>query len=67
MGGFQSSPQARDTWKGEAQYAMEAGTFCAICGGPFDLEGDVIGFNPKQKQYEVSLLYNPKSCFLHSH
>jgi hypothetical protein len=54
MGGMLSSPhQDRYSWKSDACYAMEAGTFCVVCGGPFDLEGDVYNLCPKELRYQV--------------
>jgi hypothetical protein len=32
---------------------MEAGTYCVICGGPFDIEGDVYNLDPKEPRYQV--------------
>ena len=52
MGNFTSS-QAHDEWKSDAQHAMEAGTFCVICGGPFDLHGDVYNIDPKDPRFQV--------------
>ncbi|KAE8865802.1 hypothetical protein PTNB29_02949 [Pyrenophora teres f. teres] len=51
MGNFTSS-QTHDEWKSDAQHAMEAGTFCVICGGPFDLDGDVNNIDPKDPRYQ---------------
>jgi len=45
---------AEDHWKSDACYAMEAGTYCVVCGGPFDLEGEVYNLDPKEPQYQVS-------------
>jgi hypothetical protein len=56
MGNFFSSSVDEDDWKSDAQYAMEAGTFCVICGGPFDMEGDVYNLNPKEPRYQVCRL-----------
>ncbi|KAH8724893.1 hypothetical protein GQ44DRAFT_799044 [Phaeosphaeriaceae sp. PMI808] len=39
-------------WKSDAWYAMESGTFCVICGGPFDIEGDVHNLSPKDPRYQ---------------
>ncbi|KAA8622736.1 hypothetical protein PtrSN002B_011443 [Pyrenophora tritici-repentis] len=51
MGNFTSS-QTHNEWKSDAQHAMEAGTFCVICGGPFDLDGDVYNIDPKDPRYQ---------------
>ena len=42
-----------DNWKSDAKYAMEAGTFCVICGSPFDIDGDVYNVDPKEARYQV--------------
>jgi hypothetical protein len=60
MGGMLSSQhQEEDNWKSDACHAMEAGTFCVVCGGPFDLEGDVYNLDPKELRYQV------RNCGLH--
>jgi hypothetical protein len=53
MGSLLSSTAA-DDWKSDARHAMEASRFCVICGGPFDVEGDVHNINPKDMRFEVS-------------
>jgi hypothetical protein len=53
MGNLLSSRDVEDDWKSDAQYAMEAGTYCVICGGPFDIEGDVYNLDPKEPRYQV--------------
>jgi hypothetical protein len=45
-----------DEWKSDAQYAMESGTYCVICGNPFDIEGDVYNLDPKEPRYQVRIL-----------
>ncbi|KAF2828954.1 hypothetical protein CC86DRAFT_392220 [Ophiobolus disseminans] len=53
MGNMLSSKEAEDdNWKSDARYAMESGTYCIICGGPFDLEGDVYNLDPKEPRYQ---------------
>ena len=52
MGSYFSSP-AKDVWKSDVRYAMDAGTFCVICGGPFDIEGDVYNIDPKDPRFQV--------------
>ncbi|CAO2654973.1 Nn.00g117060.m01.CDS01 [Neocucurbitaria sp. VM-36] len=51
MGNFFSSRVEDTEWKSDARYAMESGVFCVICGGPFDMEGDVYNIDPKEKRY----------------
>ncbi|KAF2855798.1 hypothetical protein T440DRAFT_536007 [Plenodomus tracheiphilus IPT5] len=51
MGNLFSSPSA-DDWKSDVRYAMESGAFCVICGGPFDIEGNVYGIDPKDPRYD---------------
>jgi hypothetical protein len=53
MGSFISS-LPEDDWKSDAQHGMESGTFCVICGGPFDIEGDVYNIDPKDPRFQVS-------------
>jgi hypothetical protein len=53
MGNLWSSRTVEDSWKSDARYAMEAGTYCVICGGPFDIEGDVYNLDPKEPRYQV--------------
>ena len=52
MGGLLSS-KVEDDWKSDARHAMEAGTFCVICSGPFDIEGDVYSIDPKDIRFQV--------------
>lgn len=53
MGNFIStSPEPE--WKSDARCAMEAGAFCAICGGLFDVEGDGHNRDPKDPCFNVS-------------
>ena len=52
-----SEDAGEENWKSEARYAMEAGTYCVICGGPFDLEGDVYNLDPKEPRYQVRMLH----------
>jgi hypothetical protein len=49
-----SQTGAHDTWKSDARYAMEAGTYCVICGSSFDIEGDIYKQDPKEPRYQVS-------------
>jgi hypothetical protein len=59
MGGFLSSKtSSQDTWKSDARYAMEEGTYCVICGSPFDIEGDIYNQDPIEPRYQVSALQN---------
>ncbi|KAF1934963.1 hypothetical protein EJ02DRAFT_471526 [Clathrospora elynae] len=51
MGSFISSRPEQD-WKSDARHAMEAGAFCVICGGPFDIEGDVYNIDPKDTRFQ---------------
>jgi hypothetical protein len=61
MGSIFSSQDVEDeVWKSDAQYAMESGTYCVICGGPFDIEGDVYNLHPKEPRYQVSNIQNSK-------
>jgi hypothetical protein len=53
MGGLLSSKVVEDNWKSDARYAMEAGTFCVVCGNPFDIGGDVYNIDPKDKRFQV--------------
>jgi hypothetical protein len=55
MGGVLSS-KVEDDWKSDARYAMEAGPFCVVCGGPFDIEGDVYNIDPKDIRFQVRYL-----------
>ncbi|CAN9199158.1 unnamed protein product [Alternaria sp. RS040] len=51
MGGLHSS-KVEEVWKSDARYAMEAGTFCVVCGSPFDIEGDVYNIDPKDIRFQ---------------
>ncbi|KNG48936.1 hypothetical protein TW65_04347 [Stemphylium lycopersici] len=51
MGGYFSS-QKESQFKSDAQRAMEDGTFCVICGGPFDLEGEIYDIDPKDPHFQ---------------
>ena len=51
--GNTTSSKTDDEWKSDAQQAIEAGTFCVICGGPFDLDGDVYNIDPKDPRFQV--------------
>ncbi|KAH8640248.1 hypothetical protein IG631_03189 [Alternaria alternata] len=53
MGGLHSS-KVEEVWKSDARHAMEAGTFCVVCGGPFDIEGDVYNIDPKDIRFQHS-------------
>jgi hypothetical protein len=53
---FSSSTTEDDGWKSDARYAMESGTYCVICGAPFDIEGDVYNLDPKEPRYQVGHL-----------
>jgi hypothetical protein len=56
MGGMLSSQENEEgNWKSDARYAMESGTYCIICGGPFDMEGDVYNLDPKEPRYQVCM------------
>jgi hypothetical protein len=60
MGGYSSSQTVQNgTWKSDAWYAMESGTYCVICGGPFDIEGDIYNQDPKEPRYQVSVSRTP--------
>jgi hypothetical protein len=61
MGSFISSSQVEDVWKSDMRQAMEAGTFCVICGGPFEIEGDVYNIDPKDPRFEVQHHASPGS------
>ncbi|KAI8942629.1 hypothetical protein NX059_000683 [Plenodomus lindquistii] len=50
MGNAFSSTNAGN-WKSDVRYAMESGAFCVICGGPFDIEGDVYNIDPKDPRF----------------
>lgn len=52
MGGLHSS-KVEEVWKSDARHAMEAGTYCVVCGGPFDIEGDVYNIDPKDIRFQV--------------
>ncbi|KAF1846506.1 uncharacterized protein K460DRAFT_281861 [Cucurbitaria berberidis CBS 394.84] len=69
MGSFLSSRIDDADWKSDARYAMESGTFCVICGGPFDVEGDVYNIDPKEMRYrwlfEFRLLGSPSHVLTH--
>ncbi|KAG9194726.1 hypothetical protein G6011_04761 [Alternaria panax] len=51
MGGLLSS-KVEDDWKSDAQHAMETGSFCVVCGNPFDIEGDVYNIDPKDTRFQ---------------
>ncbi|KAF1833013.1 hypothetical protein BDW02DRAFT_599477 [Decorospora gaudefroyi] len=51
MGSFVST-QTEEGWKSDARHAMEAGRFCVICGGPFDIEGNVYTNDPKDPRFQ---------------
>jgi len=51
--GNSASSKTDDEWKSDAQQAIEAGAFCVICGGPFDLDGDVYNIDPKDPRFQV--------------
>jgi hypothetical protein len=54
MGSYLSTRVDEDKdWKSDARYAMETGTYCVMCGGPFDIEGDVYNLDPKEPRYQV--------------
>jgi hypothetical protein len=52
MGSLLSS-KVEDDWKSDARHAMEAGTFCVVCGSPFDIEGDIYNIDPKDIRFQV--------------
>ena len=56
MGNVFSAPPV-DEWKSDVRHAMEAGTYCVICGGPFDIEGEVYNIDAKDPRFQVSPLY----------
>lgn len=64
MGGYFSS-QKESEFKSDAQRAMENGTFCVICGGPFDLEGEVYDIDPKDPHFQVGHSLFDQNCFLY--
>ena len=39
---------------------MEDSRFCVICGGPFDVEGDVYNIDPKDMRFQVNYLFSNK-------
>ncbi|KAL6710348.1 hypothetical protein ACN47E_009294 [Coniothyrium glycines] len=47
---FSSTPV--EEWNSDAHRAMEDGVSCVICGGPFDIEGDVYGIDPKDPRFQ---------------
>lgn len=55
MGSLLSS-KVSDDWKSDARCAMEDSRFCVICGGPFDVEGDVYNIDPKDMRFQVNHL-----------
>lgn len=59
MGSLLSSKVA-DDWKSDARCAMEDSRFCVICGGPFDVEGDVYNIDPKDMRFQVNYLFSNK-------
>lgn len=56
MGSFLSLQAAEEGWKSDARYSMETGCFCVLCGGPFDMEGEVYNIDQKEKSYQVRLI-----------
>lgn len=52
MGNYFSS-RDKDEWKSDVPHATQTGTFCVVCGGPFDLEGEVSNMDPKDPKFEV--------------
>ncbi|KAJ4368387.1 hypothetical protein N0V83_006744 [Neocucurbitaria cava] len=69
MGNTPSSRGEDSNWKSDARYAMESGVFCVICGGPFDMEGDVYNIDPKEERYRwlfnFRLLGSPEHVLEH--
>lgn len=61
MGSFLSAPPAPE-WKSDAQYAMEAGAFCVLCGGLFDIEGCSHHVDPKDPRFQWLLDFRLLGC-----
>ena len=51
--GNQSSTAAAEEWKSDARRAMENGTYCVICGSPFDIEGEIYNIDAKDSRFRV--------------
>lgn len=56
MGGSRSRHGTGDDWKREARYAMGMGSYCAVCGGPFNIAEDVHIVDPKEPRHQVRML-----------
>jgi hypothetical protein len=52
MGGYLSS-QREPGSKCDLRHTAETGPFCVICGGPFDIEGEIYNIDPKDPQFQV--------------
>jgi hypothetical protein len=56
MGNFFSGlfPTPSDnSWKSDAQFAMESSWFCILCGAPLDITGDAYSLDPEEERYKV--------------
>ncbi|KAH7398535.1 hypothetical protein BKA66DRAFT_556696 [Pyrenochaeta sp. MPI-SDFR-AT-0127] len=52
MGNIFSLRAAEDNWQSYTQYAMDSDWFCVVCGGPFNLEGEVYNLDSKERSYQ---------------
>lgn len=52
MGGYFSSQREHGP-KSDTRHTTETGPFCVVCGGPFDVEGEVYNIDPKDPQFQV--------------
>ncbi|USP76101.1 hypothetical protein yc1106_03375 [Curvularia clavata] len=68
MGGYLSSP-CKEERKHDVRYVAETGPFCVICGGPFDIEGEIYNIDPKDPQfswlYDLRLIGNTQDLQHH--
>lgn len=53
MGGYLSSPDQEERKHDARRHMTETGPFCVICGGPFDIEGEIYNIDPKDPQFQV--------------
>jgi hypothetical protein len=58
MGGLFSrlfSSSIDNSWKSDAEFAMESSWFCVLCGTPLDITGDAYNLNPEDERFKVSV------------
>ncbi|EUC50540.1 hypothetical protein COCMIDRAFT_32062 [Bipolaris oryzae ATCC 44560] len=68
MGGYFSSQREHGP-KSDTRHTTETGPFCVVCGGPFDIEGEVYNIDPKDPQfqwlYHLRLIGNVDDVYHH--